>query len=58
MKNLDSFLGILSIIGIVIACQGIGAMLGEGMVAGVFFMVMAVVAFATLYKQMTKSKDQ
>ncbi len=58
MKNLDSFLGILFIIGIIIGCQVVGEMLGEGLFTGLFFIAMAIVVIATLYRQMTtKSKD-
>jgi len=57
MKNLDSFWGILFIIGIVIGCQIVGEILGEGIVTSLFFIVLAIVVIATVYRQVTKSKD-
>ena len=57
MKNLDSLLGTLFIIGVIIGCQVVGGILGEGMVAGFFFIVMAIAVITTLYRQVTKSKD-
>lgn len=57
MKSLDTFLGIMFIIGIVVACQVVGEMLGEGIISGLFFIGAAAVVITTLYRSVTKSKD-
>jgi len=57
MKNLDTFLGIVFIVLLIAGCQGIGKVMGDGIMTGLLFLGAAVGLITTLYWQVNRSKD-